>query len=61
MKNIKEKELLVNFARSMGQAVDPELVAAYEQDDGPLSNEQIKQIKETVAIEYPNQTFLSYK
>ena len=88
MKNIKEKELLVNFARSMGQAVDPELVKevdriksikasvrksatenifkdlseafkqaklvpAYEPDDGPLSNEQIEQIKETVAIEYP--------
>lgn len=88
MKNIKEKELLVNFARSMGQDVDPnlvreveqiksikasvrksatenifkdlseafkqaKLVPAYEPDDGPLSNEQIKQIKETVAIEYP--------
>ena len=88
MKNIKEKELLVNFARSMGQAVDPnlvreveqiksikasvrksatenifkdlseafkqaKLVPAYEPDDGPLSNEQIEQIKETVAIEYP--------
>lgn len=88
MKNIKEKELLVNFARSMGQAVDPELVKevdriksikasvrksatenifkdlseafkqaklvpAYEPDDGPLSNEQLEQIKETVAIEYP--------
>jgi len=88
MKNIKEKELLVNFARSMGQDVDPnlvreveqiksikasvrksatenifkdlseafkqaKLVPAYEPDDGPLSNEQIEQIKETAAIEYP--------
>jgi len=88
MKNIKEKELLVNFARSMGQAVDPELVKevdriksikasvrksatenifkdlseafkqaklvpTYEPDDGPLLEEQIEQIKETVAIEYP--------
>jgi hypothetical protein len=53
MKNIKERELLVNFARSMGQAVDPELVKevdklvpTYEPDDGPLTEEQIEQIKE---------------
>ena len=88
MKNIKEKELLVNFARSMGQEVDPGLVEeveriksikasvrksatenifkdlseafkqaklapTYEPDDGPLLEEQIEQIKETVTIEYP--------
>ena len=30
MKSIKEKELLVNFARSMGQDVDPRLVEEVE-------------------------------
>lgn len=84
IKSIKEKELLVNFARAMGQAVDPRLVedverinairnsvrasvsenifkdlgaavtsAKYEPDDGPLTEVQIEQIKETVQIEFP--------
>jgi len=39
MKNIKEKELLVNFARSMGQAADPGLVEEVE---------RIKSIKASV-------------
>ena len=39
IKSIKEKELLVNFS------------PAYEPDDGPLTEEQIVQIKET--IDYP--------
>jgi hypothetical protein len=86
IKSIKEKELLVNFARQMGQEADPRLVEevkqinnikarvresvsenlfkdlsdalklsktipAYEPDDGPLTKEQIVQIKET--IDYP--------
>jgi len=86
IKSIKEKELLVNFARQMGQEADPRLVEevkqinsikarvresvsenlfkdlsdalklsktipAYEPDDGPLTEEQIVQIKET--IDYP--------
>jgi hypothetical protein len=86
IKSIKEKELLVNFARQMGQEVDPRLVEevnqinsikarvresvsenlfkdlsdalklsksipAYEPDDGPLTEEQIIQIEET--IDYP--------
>ena len=37
IKSIKEKELLVNFAR-----------AKYEPDDGPLTELQIEQIKESV-------------
>jgi hypothetical protein len=37
IKSIKEKELLVNFAR-----------AKYEPDDGPLTKLQIEQIKESV-------------
>ena len=84
IKSIKEKELLVNFARAMGQEVDPRLVedverinairnsvrasvsenifkdlgaavtsAKYEPDDGPLTEVQIEQIKETVQIEFP--------
>ena len=81
IKSIKEKELLVNFARAMGQAVDPKLAeevdrinairnsvrasvsenifkdlgaavtnanAKYEPDDGPLTELQIEQIKESV-------------
>tara|TARA_R110000868_G_scaffold406741_1_gene687412 strand:+ start:47 stop:919 length:873 start_codon:yes stop_codon:yes gene_type:complete len=86
IKSIKEKELLVNFARQMGQEADPRLVEevkqinsikarvresvsenlfkdlsdalklsktipVYEPDDGPLTEEQIVQIKET--IDYP--------
>lgn len=31
MKNLKEKELLVNFARSMGQDVDPDILEEVEQ------------------------------
>ena len=82
IKSIKEKELLVNFARAMGQEVDPRLVedverinairnsvrasvsenifkdlgaavSKYEPDDGPLTEYQIEQIKETVQIEFP--------
>jgi hypothetical protein len=84
IKSIKEKELLVNFARAMGQEVDPRLVedverinairnsvrasvsenifkdlgaavtnAKYEPDDGPLTEVQLEQIKETVQIEFP--------
>ena len=82
IKSIKEKELLVNFARAMGQEVDPRLiedverinairnsvrasvsenifkdlgaaVSKYEPDDGPLTEDQIEQIKETVQIEFP--------
>jgi hypothetical protein len=82
IKSIKEKELLVNFARAMGQAVDPKLaeevdrinairnsvrasvsenifkdlgaaVTNYEPDDGPLTEVQLEQIKETVQIEFP--------
>ena len=87
IKSIKEKELLVNFARAMGQEVDPRLVEdverinairnrvresvsenifkdlgaavasapKYEQDDGPLTEVQLEQIKESVVpeIEFP--------
>ena len=85
IKSIKEKELLVNFARAMGQEVDPRLVEdverinairnsvrasvsenifkdlgvavasapKYEQDDGPLTEVQLEQIKESVQIEFP--------
>ena len=88
IKSIKEKELLVNFARAMGQEVDQRLVEdvdrinairnsvrasvsenifkdlgaavttsknepKYEPDDGPLTEEQLEQIKETVQIEFP--------
>ena len=82
IKSIKEKELLVNFARAMGQEVDPRLVedverinairnsvrasvsenifkdlgaavSKYEPDDGPLTEVQLEQIKETVQIEFP--------
>ena len=82
IKSIKEKELLVNFARAMGQEVDPRLVedverinairnsvrasvsenifkdlgaavTNYEPDDGPLTEVQLEQIKETVQIEFP--------
>jgi hypothetical protein len=86
IKSIKEKELLVNFARAMGQEVDQRLVedverinairnsvrasvsenifkdlgtavtnanAKYEPDDGPLTELQIEQIKESAQIEFP--------
>ena len=84
IKSIKEKELLVNFARAMGQEVDPRLVkdverinairnsvrasvsenifkdlgdavtsSKYEPDDGPLTEVQVEQIKESVQIEFP--------
>jgi len=82
IKSIKEKELLVNFARAMGQEVDPRLVedverinairnsvrasvsenifkdlgaavSNYEPDDGPLTEVQLEQIKESVQIEFP--------
>lgn len=100
IKSIKEKELLVNFARAMGQEVDPRLVEdverinairksvrasvsenifkdlgaavtsakgapiyvadvtmpdpgpGYDMDDGPLTEDQLEQIQETVTS-YP--------
>jgi hypothetical protein len=57
IKSIKasvRKSATENIFKDLSEAFkQAKLVPAYEPDDGPLSEEQIEQIKKTVAIEYP--------